>query len=284
MSMILLHTLKRMRGSLLGWGLSLAGLSILYMTFYGDVAAQGETINRLLQSYPPELMAFFGTVEDLTSPQGFLGMYFFSYMPLILGIFAVLAGAGLLLQDEEEGVLDLLLAHPISRTEMFLGRLLGLWITTAGILALALAGMAFSSQWSELDLAIPELVKPFFTLYVQLLFLSALALKLSMLLPSRSAAGLVSGLLLLVAYFINSLSFEVESLRPAARLTPMHYYQGARALAEPLDWGPIAALLALSALFIALAWWRWQRRDIRVAGEGLWSWKSLLTRVRGGAR
>ncbi len=283
MGMIFLHTLKRMRGALLGWGLSLAGVATLFMTFFNDIASQADALNRLIQSYPPEVLALFGAAQDLSTPQGFLGMYFFSSMPLILGIFAVMAGSGLLLQDEEEGVLDLLLAHPIDRTRMFLGRLLGMMVITAGILAIAFAGMALSIQWAGVGLAIGELSKPFITLYVQLFFLSALALMLSLLMPGRSTAAMTSGLLLFAAYFINSLSSEVESLRQAARFTPMHYYQGAQAIGQPLDWGSLLGLLALGLVFLAVAWWRWQARDIRITGEGSWSWRGLVVRPRGGS-
>ncbi len=281
MGVIFLHTLNRMRGTMLGWGLSLAGVAILFMTFFEDIATQADTLKRLMQSYPPEVLALFGAIQDLSTPQGFLGMYFFSSMPLILGIFAVLAGSGLLLQDEEEGVLDLLLAHPIDRAQLFLGRLLGMMVVTAGILAIAFAGIALSTQWAGIDTAIVELAKSFITLYVQLFFLSAFSLMLSLLMPGRSTAAMTSGLLLFVAYFINSLSSEVESLRQAARFTPMHYYQGAQAIGEPLDWGSLLGLLGLGLVFLAVAWWRWRARDIRITGEGAWSWRGLLVRSRG---
>lgn len=282
MGTVFVHTLKRMRGALLGWGLSLAGLVVLFMSFYDDLAAQGAAMTELMKSYPPEVLALFGSVWDLASPQGFLGMYFFSYMPLILGIFAVLAGAGLLLQDEEDGVLDLLLAHPISRTQMFVGRLLGLMAVIAGILLLSYLTMLISMQWTQMELTAADLARPFIALYVQIFFLSTFPLMLSLLMPGRTTAAMTSGLLLVIAYFVNSLSMEVDGLHPAARFTPMHYYQGGEAIAEPLKWNYLLGLLALAAIFLLVAWWRWQGRDIRVSGEDVWSWRGLLARFGGG--
>ena len=50
----------------------------------------------MVESYPPEFLAFFGgDVATLATPEGFLGMYGFSMLPVIVGIFAVLAGSGL---------------------------------------------------------------------------------------------------------------------------------------------------------------------------------------------
>jgi hypothetical protein len=32
------------------------------------------------------------------------------------------------------------------------------------------------------------------------------------------------------------------------------------------------SLLGVAAVFSTLAWWRFERRDVRVAGEGVWRW------------
>ena len=42
--------------------------------------------------------------------QGYMDTYYFSYMTIILGIFAISACANLLVSDEEKGILDLLMA------------------------------------------------------------------------------------------------------------------------------------------------------------------------------
>jgi ABC-type Na+ efflux pump permease subunit len=72
------------------------------------------------------MMAFFENMYRITTPVGFIDVYYFSYLHLIIGILAISAGAGLVAADEERGVLDLIMAHPISRTALFLGRWLAL--------------------------------------------------------------------------------------------------------------------------------------------------------------
>src|SRR5207248_8557932 len=78
----------------------------------------------ILKGSAGRFIGMFGDPTKLMSPEGFLSLAFFSYLPLIMGVFAVLAGSGLLAADEENGTLDLILAHPVSRTALFLGRLL----------------------------------------------------------------------------------------------------------------------------------------------------------------
>jgi len=90
-----------------------------------------------------------------------------------------------------------------------------------------------------------------------------------MLLPSRRLAAMVSGLLLVASFFITTLARLDENLENLAKLSPLNYYQGGLALLE-VEWGWFAGLLGAALLITLLAWWRFQRRDIRVAGEGGW--------------
>lgn len=268
---VFLHTLARSRGAILGWGISLALLGMYLMTFYDTLAEQQETIMQLISNYPPELMAFFGDMSALTmfTPEGYLGFEFFSYMPLVLGIFAVLAGSSLLVADEENGTLDLVLAYPISRTALFIGRLLGLVATLIAILALTWSGLMIGRNWSSIELSGAELARPFLSLAAALLFFGALALLLSMILPSRNLAAMTAGLILVASYFVTSLSRIDDGLVQIARFSPLNYYQGGNAVVDLNgDW--LLGLLGVAALFALLAWWRFQRRDIRVAGEGSW--------------
>ncbi|MBI3242732.1 MAG: ABC transporter permease subunit [Chloroflexi bacterium] len=273
---VFLHTLARSRGAILGWGISLALLGMYLMTFYDTLAEQQETIMQLISSYPPELMAFFGDMSALTmfTPEGYLGFEFFSFMPLVLGVFAVLAGSSLLVADEENGTLDLVLAYPISRTALFMGRLLGLVAALAAILALTWSGLMIGRNWSSIELSGTELARPFLSLAAVLLFFGALALLLSMLLPSRNLAAMATGLILVASYFVTSLARIDDSLEKIARFSPLNYYQGGNAVVD-LNGQWLLGLLGVAALFALLAAWRFQRRDIRVAGEGSWQWPLL---------
>lgn len=269
---IFIHSFSKSRGGILGWGLSLALLAAYLMPFYDTLAEQKETLQTLLASYPPEMMAFFADTSDMAAiftPEGYLSFELFSLMPVVLGIFAVLAGSGLLANDEENGTLDLVLAYPISRTGLFAGRLLAFIASTASILGLIWAGLLIGRNWSNIELTAIELTRPFYSLGAVLLWFGALALALSLLLPSRRVASAVAGLVLVGSYFITSLARVNDELKEVVRYLPLHYYQGGAAIKDlNTEW--LGGLLAFALLFALIAWWRFQRRDIRVAGEGSW--------------
>ena len=221
------YTFTGLRGQILGWGLGLALYGLMIVPMYDMLAAQQEQLQQMIASYPPEFLAFFGgDANSLITPAGFLGMYAFSMMPVIIGIFAVMAGSGLIVSDEERGRLDLIMAHPVGRTAFFFGRAPG----RAGCLpwrSCSWAGWASACCWAAPAWASPGVrwLVPFLSLLVQTLVYVALALLLSMLLPSRSLAAMLTGLVMVASYFVSSLAFMDERLAALAKLMPYHYFQ-----------------------------------------------------------
>lgn len=274
------HAFSRYRGQILGWGLSLGLLALWLVSFYDALAVQGEQLRKLFESYPKEVFAFFGGMTDFLSPEGFINVELFSYMPLVLGIFAVMAGSGLLVADEEKGVLDLVAAHPVSRRDLFFGRLLALTAAILAILALMWLGILIGMQWStNMNLGWGEVWLPHLSLLAYLLLFACIALFLSMVLPSRRMAAMTAGVLLVASFFITGMAQLNPDVKKIADLMPMTYYQGGLAVTG-LNMGWFGGLMVAAVIFALLAWCRFERRDIRVGGEGGWRLPSLRMRRR----
>ena len=272
------YTLSSLRGQVIGWGLGVAALGLILIPFYDVFMAEQGGLMEMLESYPPELLAFFaGGAPSLTTTQCALSMYGFSMLPVILGIFAVIVGSGLLASDEESGRLDLIVAHPVSRAALFWGRTLGFVTATFGILLLGWLGFTVLLGGSSLDIGWGRMALPFLPLLAQTMIYGALALLLSMVLPARRLAAAVAGVVMVASYFLSSMASLHEGLAALARFLPYHYFQGGDAL-NGLDWVPFLGLLAASGVLSVLAWWRFERRDIRVAGEGGWRLPDLRLR------
>ncbi len=272
-----LHTLRRLRGQIIGWGVGLA-LYGLAMGAMFDTINEIAGLDELLASYPPEMMAFFGDMTSMSTPSGYFDTYFSSFIPLIVGIFAVGAAAGLLAGDEERGTLDLTLSYPVSRTALFWGRWLAFVAATALMLFIGYLGWVITLPFSSMDVTAGALLGAFVPMAAILLLFGGLALLLSMFLPSARLAAMVSGGLLVANFLLAGLANLNEDLRPIMNLTPFHFYQGGDALID-LNWGMTLGLAAAGFLLAGLAWLLFGRRDIRVGGERGWSWRPRLRRA-----
>lgn len=273
------HHLLRSKGQILGWGIGLALLGLYMVTFYDTIVDQREQLEVLLEAYPPELFAFFGGIEDMFTPQGYFHTYLYSYLPIVLGIYAVLSGSGLLASDEESGTLDLVLSHPVSRLGLFTGRTMAFCTVLFAILLIIWLGIVAFIPSSRLEISALTIAFPHLSAFAVMFLFGALGLFLSMLLPSRSIAAMVTGLLLVSNYFIESLSNVDESLRSVAQYMPLHYYQGGLAM-EEMNWSWFFGLIIAGLVFTLLAWLLFERRDIRVGGEGGWRAPVRFRRAR----
>lgn len=274
------HSLRRSRGAVIGWSIGLALYSLLIGVLFGTMT-EIEGLDELLASYPPELMAFFGDFTQSMTPSGYLDTWFFSYLTLFMGIFAISAGANLLASDEEKGILDLLLAYPINRTAFISARLLAFVAGTAIILLVGWLSWVIPSRSTQLDLSWIELLRPFLSLFAILLLFGTLALLLSMLLPAARLAAFLAGGVLIANFLLMGLANLNDKLEFVVKLTPLYYYQGGDAISG-LEWSWFIGLLVVSLLFALAAWLLFQRRDIRVGGERSWrlpAFRELISKI-----
>lgn len=262
------NTLVRLRGGLIGWSIGLALYGLLMSWFYSRVTGMDQLIE-MVQNYPEEMKAFFSGLTEINTPRGYIDTYYFSYMSMIIGIFFIGACARLLAGDEENGILDLVMSYPVSRSALMLGRALGVLAASAILLLICWLSWTIPAGSSGLELTWLEMLLPFGSLFAVLLFFGSLALMFSMILPSGRVSGLLSGGLLVANFLLIGMANINTELAPLVEYTPLDYYQGGYAV-DGLNWSWLAGLTAFSTLFTWIAWVLFRRRDIRVGGERSW--------------
>ena len=269
MNTIFLYALLRLRGQIIGWGLALAVLAFVVASLFDTALQMRGQLEQLLDTLPPEIMMFVGGIDRVFSPAGFLDTRYFSMLPLILGVFAVLVGSGLIVGDEENGTLDLILAHPVRRVDLLIGRWLAFCVALLGILALAWLGLIIATTFTSIKFSWIDVALPFVSLFGLLIWFGGLALLLSLILPSRRLAASLTGLILAASYFITTFALISPNLKALAQWSPLTYYQGGSAL-EGFNTGDFIGLLLMTIVFVLIGVWLFQRRDVRIAGEGGW--------------
>ncbi len=263
------QSLRRWKWQIIGWGSSLLIVAVYLMWLYKPMLEQQAQLKNLFDAYGKEMLSFFGGAVDIFSAGGYLNFGFFSYIPVAIGILALLLGSGLVVADEEKGTLDLILAHPITRTALFWGRWLALSAALTATLLLTWLGFAVGLPWTGLDTTAWQMLLPHISLLSILILFGTLALFLSLVLPSRTMAASVTGALLVASYLVTSLASVNDKLEQINKFSPMQYYQGGGAV-NGLNWSYFVGTLGVALVFAVLAWLLFLRRDIRVSGEGNW--------------
>lgn len=277
MPTIFRYALTRFRGQVIGWSLGLLLLGWAIIASYDVFVKEQKKIAEVAENFKGIFEAMGADIgpdmSKIASPSTYLTMRYFSFLPLVLGILVVVWGSGLLAADEENGTLDLMLAHPVSRTAFFVGRLLAFALALLAVLAFAWIGVVVPAGASKLgeEVSWGDLALPFLSLAALLLFYGTLAVLLSMLLPSRRLGAMAASLVLVASFFLTMLARLNSDLAALAYLSPFNYYQSGEAI-HGLNGLWFGGLLAAAGLFAVLAGWRFERRDIRVAGEGVWRW------------
>jgi len=223
------------RWLMLWWVLGVGAMVGIDTMLYATVKNEAAQLGQLFDSMPKAVSALFADGSNLLSQPGFLsGRVYYLLLPLLLIIFAIKLGGGIVAKEEENGTLELLLARPIGRTRLLLAKfavyllamfLLGVTTILFGLIALRPAGLDqipfMGVVWASIS-----------TLLLSTIF-GALAFAMSAWGHRwQSAAAGVAALVAFISYLSASLETLASWLVWPARLLPYHYFHPTAILAD----------------------------------------------------
>lgn len=259
---LVLVPLRAMRRASLAWGFALAlliGATVAFWPAFKGSSALSQAFDQM----PSGLVEALG-MQDIGSPAGFLrgNLYEFLIPLLLIGAAVAMANAQTA-SEEDAGRLELLLAQPVSRTALWIGRVVALMVALAIVVIVLLAAqLAFDAA---VGLQIPASNVATTVLLCALLAClhAGLAFAIAGLAPRPSwtlglAIGVgVAGYLVVALFPLNA------TLAPWRHLSPWDWAFGGDPLVHATAaWryvtlaAPAAGLAALGALGFA-------RRDVR---------------------
>ena len=263
---IFAKSLRDYRVAILGWGI---GLGLLVFFYYASILSQlAGTSAADLQQIAGQF-SFFGETVRTDTPGGYITFKIMGSVPVVLGIWALLAGARMTRGEEETGALDIVLSTPQSRLRVVVQKVLAM-ATATGLISvlvgiLILAGMA-SAKASVPDRVTVDPGAAFLAAFnagiVAFLF-GALALLLAQLMSRGAAAGLTGGLMAFF-YVLEGTGRAVNGAAALRTFTPLYYYDQSLPLVpgHGMSWGAFAFLVALSVVLAGAAVPLFLRRDM----------------------
>jgi ABC-2 type transport system permease protein len=183
-------------------------------------------------------------------------------------IFGVMAGTNALAGEEANGTLDLLLAQPISRTQLVLSKMAAIAAGACLITALIYAGWLLSVPFVDIDVGFGELFWATANIVPLIVFFAAFSMWLGAAL-GRAPATALAAALAVSGFFISYLGELVDAVRPVRVLSVFYYNGGAKAITEGVDPARLLVLLALTAGVLLLAMRAFDQREIGVTASSL---------------
>lgn len=269
---LMLHEVRTRRRMIVGWTIGLAFFGVMYMSFYPSLP--DEILDLDMESI--EIYKSLG-VETMATFDGYLQSSVFNFLPLLVGAFGIVLGAGALAGEEDAGTLELLASLPISRLRLFIAKAAAVMLV-AFVVILAVALMAagvFSAIESEIDTPVTatDLTWVFLAHFLIAFVFISLALFLGALLPTRGSTTALSSTLLVLTFFGNNLAGLVTELERVQPWFPFSYFRRiAESLTGEVPWEDVLVLVTMGLAFLVLGALSFVGRDLQV---NAWPWQRL---------
>ena len=251
------------RRGIIGWSVAVAAVGVLYAGFYPSM--NNPDMEAAIRAFPEGLLEALG-MTDITSPAGYLGSTTYGILgPVIMVIFGGSLGVRAVAGDEDAGLLDVLLAHPVSRWTVVVQRAAAMVVAVGVAGAFLFVAMVIASGPAQFaELGIGNLAAATGHLVLLSLVFGALGLAAGALTGSRAIAWGIVASVAAATYLANTLAPTVDAIGWAQNLSPWFYYSGGRPLAEGFQAGDAAVLAVTALVLVGVAVLGLSRRDVAV--------------------
>lgn len=251
------HLAERFSRNALIWAGAFALYAAILLSVYPSFA---ESMTQDFTEMYPQAMIEAFNITALDIPTGFLAAEVYSYAPLVLAFFPIMALAGSIAGEEERGALDMTLTNPISRRDIVLSN----WVTIAGwmFVILLATGLAtwIAALAMDIDLTARESFRAPLNIFPIAMLFGSLALLLSTRMRSKGAVVGATFGLMFMTYLLDIAGKLASDFSWLSKLSPFHYHGSA--ITDGVNFTNSLGMTALAVVLMLLAIPSFQRRDI----------------------
>jgi ABC-2 type transport system permease protein len=185
------------------------------------------------------------------------------YGPLVIAALAITAASAGTAGEEEDRILGLVLAHPVTRSQLIAAKAVAIAAIVVTVAVASWAGLIAGVALGGGGISVGHLS----AFCVQLAFFGfaagAVALALGAGTGRRSLANGVAAAVAIIGWLINGFAPLVSAIGWLKYLSLFHYYEGNDPLTHGVDIAGIVVLGAVALLLTAVATVAFERRDLR---------------------
>ena len=228
-------------------------------------SADRQTLASQMGQLPAMIRGLLGEPINIDRLGGFISWRIGNFLPILVGLWSILALSGTLASEAARGSLDLLATTPVGRPRLASEKVL---THVAGLAIAVLLMSAFVALASAIFARLPgdaispiDALSQFTGTAVVSLTAGGIAFALAPILGRAASAG-VAAVALIAAYIIDTYSSVLPSLATFQGASWLHWTAGHRPLAGVSDPGPVVAVAVLDAALLGAGVLVFLRRDI----------------------
>lgn len=261
MSPLVRKTWRDDRRAIIGWAAGIAAFTTIYTSFYASFAGAAQLKDDAL----PEGMKDFLSIQDMTSPAGYLQATVYSLVgPLLVVMAALLLTVRTIPRPEEDGGLELLMVNPLSRRAFATQRLLATFLSVTALAAIPGVLVSAIAPGVGIDVPAGNIASASAGLIALAWCYLGVAFAVGAATGRRGIALAVAGALAVGGYILQGIAGMLDGGQWLRWLSPFHYFIGT----DPLHtgWHPahLAVLAAVGAAGAVIGVVLFDRRDVGV--------------------
>lgn len=258
------ESLRRGWQGMIFWSIGLGLLGLVIMIVIPNIAILKQFEN--IMTTMPALVKALGMDDaaQMATPEGFVSAGYFGRVILILAVYAVVTGMNITANEEDAGIMDVLLSLPVPRWRIILEKfaayvLMSIVVVFFGFVGLYLGGLA-----SAIHLDMGKLIVSTINVLPSLFLMMAFTMWAGTLFRHKNQATAAAAIFIIGSYIVD-FAGSAASESPIARLRIISffsYYDNAHVMQTGLNGGSVVLLLGISVILVAASIWCFQRRDI----------------------
>lgn len=255
------HELRQGRSALIIWTASISFMLGVCIVIYPEMSTQMGDISAMFADMGSFSQALGMDRINFGEFLGFFGVECGNVLGLGGAFFAALLGISALAKEEKEHTAEFLLTHPVSRTRVITEKLSAViaQIVILNLAVIAVTALSVLIIGEEADIKTFALL--FLSFFLMQLEVAAVTFGISAFLR-RGNLGIGLGLAA-VFYFMNIVANLIDETKFLKYITPFGYTESADIIADgALNGGYLAVGMALAAIGVILAFWKYGRKDI----------------------
>jgi ABC-2 type transport system permease protein len=259
-------TIKERKWSVIIYSIVSILLLLLYVSLFPSLQSQGQALNVVMKSLPPNLLKALGSsATEKFTLESLLASKQFSFVFQLYAAILAISIAGLDISSEiEKGTIEFLLSQPISRLKFYFARFLsGFILITIFVVASTLTIIPLAAAF-HISYNLPVYYKLFFMAELFSLAIYSISYFFSSWFSAKSKVSICSAVIITIMYVAFLFSTLKENLDKLKYISFFHYFPPDLLTTNTIDKVGVWVFTITIIVFVTFGAIIFNKRDVAV--------------------